>query len=144
MHNYRGINIPRTPWCGDNRVEFHKVSPAWVALAMHGFQAAVFDVRVDLCGADTGVSQHLLERADVSAAGQQVRGKTVPQRMWADIPTACPTGITTDQRPDGFPGNAATAARKKQPAVIPAKTLNQILTFPCQPLADRLHGNRIQ
>ncbi len=78
-------------------VEFHKALPARVALAVHGFQAAVFDVGVDLSGADAGVSQHFLESADVCAAGQQVGGEAVSQRVWADIATACPAGIAADQ-----------------------------------------------
>ncbi len=40
-------------------------------------------VRVDLGGADVGVSEHLLQRAQVTAACEQVRGKRVAQRVRA-------------------------------------------------------------
>lgn len=44
---------------------------------MHGFQASVIDVRVNLRRCDTRMSQELLHLAKISAAGQQMGGKTV-------------------------------------------------------------------
>ena len=40
-------------------------------------------VRVDLRRGDVGVAEHLLQRAQVAAAGQQVRGEGVAQRVRA-------------------------------------------------------------
>src|SRR5215211_1449541 len=41
------------------------------------------EVRVELGGGNVGVSQHLLDRAQVAAAGKQVGGEGVAQRVWA-------------------------------------------------------------
>ena len=44
------------------------VSTARVALLVDGLQSAVFDVSVNLRGADTGVPQHFLEGSDIRTA----------------------------------------------------------------------------
>ena len=46
------------------------VSTARVALLVDGLQSAVFDVSVNLRGADTGVPQHFLEGSDIRTARQ--------------------------------------------------------------------------
>ncbi len=56
----------------------YQISATRVALLVDGLQAAVFDVRINLRGADTGVPQHFLEGSDIRTACQQMRGKTVP------------------------------------------------------------------
>ena len=48
-----------------------------MALAVHGLQAAVFDMRIDLSGADAGVSQHFLKCSNIRTASQQVGRKAV-------------------------------------------------------------------
>ena len=68
---------PRPP--GNPLLTDHQgVSTTRVALLVDGLQSAVFDMCIDLRGADTGVSQHFLEGSDIRTAGQQMRGKTVP------------------------------------------------------------------
>src|SRR5687767_14729533 len=39
-------------------------------------------VGIDLCRRDVSMSQHLLDRAQIGAAFQQVRGEGMPQRVW--------------------------------------------------------------
>ena len=36
------------------------------------------DVRIDLCGRDTGVTKHLLDLAQVGTTREEMSGKTVP------------------------------------------------------------------
>ena len=43
-------------------------------------------MRVDLRGTDVGVAQHLLQRAQVATAGEQVRGERVSQRVRTHSP----------------------------------------------------------
>ena len=68
---------PRPP--GNPLLTDHQgVSTARVALLVDSLQSAVFDVRVNLRGADTRVPQHFLEGSDIRTACQQMCGKTVP------------------------------------------------------------------
>ncbi len=48
-------------------------------------QALGGEVRVDLGGGEVGVAEHLLQRAQVAAAREQVRGKGVAQRVRAHL-----------------------------------------------------------
>src|SRR3954454_9905507 len=41
------------------------------------------EVRVELRGGDVGMTEHLLQAAQVAAAGEQVRGERVAQRVRA-------------------------------------------------------------
>src|SRR5918995_1719289 len=45
----------------------------------------VREMRVELGGGNVGVPEHLLHRAEVAPAGQQVRGEGVPQRVRAHL-----------------------------------------------------------
>ncbi len=42
---------------------------------------AVIDMRIDLRGGDVGMAEHLLDRADLGAMRQQMRGKAVAQHV---------------------------------------------------------------
>src|SRR6185437_12896349 len=55
----------------------------WMRVEVDVSQALGRQVRVDLGGADVGVSEHLLQRAQVTAAREQVRGERVAQRVRA-------------------------------------------------------------
>ncbi len=41
----------------------------------------ICDVRIDLRGEDTGVSEHLLDSAQIGTVLQERRGKGMPKRM---------------------------------------------------------------
>src|SRR4051794_3427078 len=56
---------------------------AWVRLEVHVLQPVGRQVRVELCGGDVGVTEHLLQAAQVAAAREEVRGERVPQRVRA-------------------------------------------------------------
>jgi hypothetical protein len=45
---------------------------------MDRLQAAVFDLRVDLCRADAGVAEQFLKGSDFGSSSQHVRRETVP------------------------------------------------------------------
>ena len=76
---------------------------------MHLFQSALIYVGVDLSRRDIGMSQEFLDLAEVGAAGQQVRGETVPQRMRAHFAIHSGAGcILFDQRPDRFTAQASS------------------------------------
>ena len=71
---------------------------------------------VDLRGGDAGVSEHLLHLPQVGAAGQQVRGEAVPQRVRADRGGDAGRGcVFLDQFPDRLPPQPAAAPREEQP-----------------------------
>src|SRR5262245_51770425 len=57
-----------------------------VEAPVDGLQALVLDVRVDLGRRDVGVAEHLLDRAEVRAAREQVRREGVAQHVGVDGP----------------------------------------------------------
>src|SRR3954451_8324191 len=56
-------------------------SGARVRLEVDVLQAVAREMRVELSGGDVGVAEHLLDRAEVAAAGEQVRRERVPERV---------------------------------------------------------------
>src|ERR1700679_3790042 len=74
-------SAPRRAACVGRRV----LSAARRAAFVDGFQAAVFDVRIDLGRLHAGMAEHFLEGADLGASGQHVCGKAMSQRMGADV-----------------------------------------------------------
>ncbi len=46
-------------------------------LPVHRFESRAIDMRIDLCRRDVGVTQHRLDRSQVGAAFEQVRGEGV-------------------------------------------------------------------
>ena len=65
-----------------------RVSAARMKLPVDRPQAVAVDVGVLLRRADAGVAEQFLHRAQVGAAGEQVRGEAVPQRVRADLGVA--------------------------------------------------------
>ena len=57
-------------------------------LLVDRLEAVAIDVGVVLRRADVGVAEQFLHRAQVGAAGEQVRGEAVPQRVRADLGVA--------------------------------------------------------
>src|SRR4051794_31956635 len=58
---------------------------ARVRLEVHVLEPLGRQVRVDLRRGDVGVPEHLLHRAEVAAAGEEVRGERVAQRVRAHL-----------------------------------------------------------
>src|SRR5271166_5226235 len=52
--------------------------------AMHFAQVALGEMRVNLRGGDVAVTEHLLHRAQIGAAFEQMRCETMPQGVRAD------------------------------------------------------------
>ena len=53
-------------------------------LLVHGAEVLAVDVGVDLGGGEVGVAEHLLDRAEVGAALEQVGGEAVAERVRRD------------------------------------------------------------
>ena len=54
-------------------------------LAVNFLQAGLVHVRINLRRGDAGVAEHLLNLPQVGAAGEQMRRKAMPDRVWAGI-----------------------------------------------------------
>src|SRR5438128_1211716 len=89
-----GVSVVRrtthtSPWRSDARAGLRKDSALWrscrpisrVVLRVLVDQSRGFDRRVDLGGADAGVTEHLLDRAEVRAATEKMRGKGMTQQV---------------------------------------------------------------
>ena len=77
---------------------------------MHRLQPAVLNMSINLRRADRSMTQHLLQRTNVSPARQQMSRKAVTQRVRTDIRTTNPTGLATHQRPNHLPIHPTSAA----------------------------------
>ena len=69
-HGHQLTSIPSAFICG---------LTARVKLVVHRAQARIQDVRINLRRRQVGMAQHHLDRAQVGAALEQVRGKRMPQ-----------------------------------------------------------------
>ncbi len=63
-------------------------SAAGMTAFVNRLEAAVFDVGVNLRGLHAGVTEHFLQRTDLSAARQHMGRKAMPQRVRADFGAA--------------------------------------------------------
>ena len=54
-------------------------------LPMYGFEPLLIDVRIDLRGRNVRVPEHFLDDAQVGAVAEQMRRKTVTEKMRIDI-----------------------------------------------------------
>ena len=79
----RPVSVPGSGYLR-TRVAFIRAS-SWTGVGMEGFehlsQALLGGVGVDLCRREVLVPQHLLDRADIGAPVEQLRGKAVAQGM---------------------------------------------------------------
>lgn len=81
---------------------------------MDFLQPRMFHMRIDLRGLDACMAQHFLDQPQVGSAGQQVRGKTVPQRVGADLwIDSRATDIAFHEPPELDPIERLTAAAEK-------------------------------
>src|SRR5947207_14733322 len=84
--------------------------------AVNGPQALAVDVGVMLRGADAGMAQEFLHRAQVGAAGEQVRRETMPQRVRAHPPAQPqPPHVFLDNHPQHLARNLLTATTDEDP-----------------------------
>jgi len=82
-----------------------------VRLLVHRHQLGGGHVGVALCGAQTGVPEQLLDRAQVCSPLQQVGGKGMAQRVRTDA-------VTPARRGDIAPDESVDAPRRQTPASI--------------------------
>ena len=74
------------------------------------FEAAFFDVGVDLGRGDVGVAKEFLDDAEVGAAGEEVRGEAVAHEMGVDVGFESRAGgVLFDELPDALGGELASA-----------------------------------
>ena len=52
---------------------------------MHRFQTLLIDMRINLGRGNIGMTEHFLNDAQISAIAEQMRGKTVSQKMRVNI-----------------------------------------------------------
>lgn len=72
----------------------------------HAMQPHIGNMGINLSRVQIGVSQHILNYAQIQSVPHQMRGKGVAQAVRADVPDACPVGIFFDNHPRQLPGNA--------------------------------------
>src|SRR3954452_10104092 len=78
-------------------------------------QALGAEVRVDLRRGDVGMAEHLLQRAQVAAAGEQVRGEGVAQRVRAHlVGEAGGTRVALDYLVEALAGQPSAAMVDEQ------------------------------
>ena len=77
---------------------------------MDFLEPRVVDVRVDLRRRDAGVAEHFLHLPQVGAAGEQVRGEAVAQRVRAQLGGAAGQFcVQLDQLPNPLAAQSAAA-----------------------------------
>ena len=70
-------------------------------LSVDGSESIMVHMRIDLCGRYVHMPQHLLNRPQIRTAAQQVRGKTMTQRMGRKASGHTrPNRILSNQTPD--------------------------------------------
>src|SRR5262249_25920458 len=107
-------------------------------------QPRAIDVRVDLRRGDAGVAQQLLHLPQVCAAGQQMRGKAVTERVRADVGAGPnPAGIALHQLPNRFSPQSLAAPREQHPWWLTAP-LGQTRPLFVQVLTDGADGSSIE
>lgn len=75
---------------------------------------------INLRRVQIGVSQHILNHAQIQAVLHQMRGKGVAQAVRADMPDTCLACIFFDNHPRQLPGNARFFLTDKQGIATPA------------------------
>src|SRR2546429_8049823 len=90
----------------------HSARGSWVRAEIGVLEAIGRQLRVDLRRREVGVPEHLLQRAQVAAAGEQVRRERVTQRVRAHLLLqADPSRVTLNDLVE-------TLAREARAAVI--------------------------
>ena len=85
-------------------------------LLVHRLQPRRIDVGVDLRGGDAGVAEHFLHLPQIGAAGQHVRGETVPQRVRTDLRRhAHALCVSFQQFPDPLAPQSPAAITQQRP-----------------------------
>src|SRR5437773_55146 len=92
---------------------------ARMELPVDALESCLIDMRVDLRRGDAGVTEQLLHLSQVRSAGQEMRRKTMSQRMGADVGVgAGAANVALDQLPDRLAPQTLAAAREQEPRRI--------------------------
>src|SRR6185312_11538174 len=95
---------------------------------MHGLEARVVDVGVDLRGVDVAVTQKFLDDAEVRPAAEKVTGETVPQYMGGNrFQQPAPAAVFLDQHPQGDALQGFSRAREEGLRALGVVELGPIL-----------------
>src|SRR5262249_15743838 len=87
-----------------------------VKLFVNGLQTLPIHMGVVLCGLNIGVTEKFLHGAKIGAAGKQVRGEAVPERMRANA--GVETGaldVFLDKHPEHLSSQRFAAAADEEP-----------------------------
>ncbi len=68
-------------------------------------QPYIGNMGINLRRIQIGMSQHILNHAQIQSVLHQVRGEGMAQAVRADVPDACPTCIFFDNHPCQLTGN---------------------------------------
>ena len=106
---------------------------------VHVLELLFDELRIDLRGTDVRVAEHFLDRTDIRAVFQQVRGKRMTQRMGRNILVDVRFGlIGLDDLPEALPGHTLAADVHKEGRLVlyaPASAGGQI------PYTRSAHGS---
>ena len=56
-----------------------------MVLLVHGLQAPLIDMRVNLSGRNIGVAEQFLDHTQISPVREKVRGKRMPEQVRVDV-----------------------------------------------------------
>src|SRR5215210_3229769 len=91
----------------------------WVGLEVGLLELLAREVGVELGGGEIGVAEHLLDRAQIAAAGKQMRREGVPQRVRAHpVAESRRLRVAKDDLVEALPGERATAEVDEQLALL--------------------------
>src|SRR3954454_13655935 len=116
------------------------VAGAGVGAEVDLLEAVAREVRVHLRGGDVGVAEHLLDGAEVAAAGEQVGGEAVAQGMRAHLAgEAGVAGVALDDLVEPLAGQRAAAEVDEEPRLV--AVADQLRAAAAQVAVDR--GDRL-
>src|SRR3954453_13272350 len=101
-------------------------SGAWSVFAGPGvrlevdlLEALAGEVRVHLRGRDIGVAEHLLDGAQVAAAGEQVGREAVAEGVWAELTSeADGAGVALDDFVEALAAQRPAAEVEEEPRLV--------------------------
>lgn len=88
-------------------------------------QSLGIEMRVDLRRGDVGMSEQILNYAEVGATKEQVRGERMPNRVWVYVVQSGATRVLLDDLPDRDTIEWAPVSRKEEPSLVLSLGLEQ-------------------